>query len=217
MATENSGGIMHPMPHDVGDGNHCVAFANARAIFLRLAPLTDPCDWEDSPGCNRPGPCKYTRPKTSAVRNKSVATAAQTISTCASTGNPFRGSPPTPPPVSACATAIHATAAGAGNTSPPSGCASRSSAYVGTAPNNPAGIPAICANSCFRGDKPISRPALKSCIRSPACPAAPHETAAAIRLATVSPGATTANTSCTIFPIGPTGLMSVSPAHRTAT
>mmetsp|Transcript_11363 Transcript_11363/g.51438 ORF Transcript_11363/g.51438 Transcript_11363/m.51438 type:complete len:495 (+) Transcript_11363:98-1582(+) len=148
----------------------------------------------------------------STVRTHAVNNAAAAMSALASAGRP-----PPPGPVSTSATARHATAAGAGNCSPPIGYVAANSAYVGTAPKIPIGIPASCARSCFLGDSRIIIPARKSCMRSPACPAPPHATAAAIKFVTIAPGATSANTSWMILPIGPIGLISVSPVHRTAT
>ena len=191
-ATENGGGTMNAIPALVGLGIHRVH------PHPRRAP---------------------SRPYRSTRRASTVAIAAKSIIRRAGYGSPTEDPPapaPPPVPVRTSATARHATAAGAGNCSPPSGYASRKSAYAGTAPRIPTGTPMACARSCFRGDRRIIAPALKSCIKSPACPAPPHATAAAMRFVTASPGAMNANTNWMILPIGPIGLMSVSPVHRTA-
>mmetsp|Transcript_8794 Transcript_8794/g.38778 ORF Transcript_8794/g.38778 Transcript_8794/m.38778 type:complete len:315 (-) Transcript_8794:155-1099(-) len=191
IVVENSGGMMNAIPALVGLIINRLIQRAAREFGLSSALVSA---------------------ARSTVRTHAVNSAAAAMSGLASAGRP-----PPPGPVSTSATARHAIAAGAGNCSPPIGYVAANSAYVGTAPKIPIGIPASCARSCFLGDSRIISPARKSCMRSPACPAPPHATAAAIKFVTIAPGATSANTSWMILPIGPIGLISVSPVHRTAT
>ena len=81
----------------------------------------------------------------------------------------------------------------------------------------PASAPAICAKNCLLGDAPSIEPHLKSCIRSAHWLAAPPVTFAAMRFAATLLGTSMAKTSWVTLPIGPTGVMFVSPETRDPT
>mmetsp|Transcript_3781 Transcript_3781/g.13441 ORF Transcript_3781/g.13441 Transcript_3781/m.13441 type:complete len:478 (-) Transcript_3781:814-2247(-) len=189
--TENSGGMMNAIPNAIGLGTIFSAKSLARAVPLYCI-------------------------LNSKVLTRTANKAAKTLKMTAWCGTPTALLPSSLDPVNTSATAFHANAEGAGYSSPPNSYVRKNNKKEGTAPSTPNGTPNICAINCVRGGKRKMDPHLKSCIKSPACPAPPHATAAVTKFAINCPGSRNAKMSWMILPIGPIGFISVSPAHRIA-